>query len=233
VYQLKENIMAQREEKTNNLTYLVVKHHSLCEESKTPKENFVEVEVRNPKTNETVKKYIDKWGAVTGYITKIEHYDTGDKYDTRFQGFKLFLDDEVVVDLPHKTASYDSFCKLAENIDFNKEVTISAYHNRAKDRTGFSVKQDGKNVDWKYTQEHMFDCPPWEKDEEGEWDSRKQRAFLKSKIIDVVIPKVEEAAKSRAPKASAATASTGNFGTSDSTSSKVAPDADDLDDIPF
>lgn len=190
--------MAIREESVNNYTYLVVKHHSLCEESKEPRNGFEEVEVFNPKTKEKLIKYIDKWtGGITGYITDIVYYNTEDKYDTTFQGFKINIDDEVIVDLPHKTPAYDTFCKLAENIDFTKKVTLAAYHNKTKDRTGFSVKQEGTNVEWKYTQEHMYDCPPWEKDEDGEWDSRKQRSFLKAKVIDEVIPKCKEAQAER------------------------------------
>lgn len=227
-------------------TYLVVKHHSLCEESKVEKEGFVEVEVFNPKTKEKQIKYIDKWGTITGFINAIEYYDTGDTYETTFRGFKINIDDEVIVDLPQKTPAYDTFCKVAENIDFSKEVSLSAYHNKKKDRTGFIVKQDGNSVEWKYTIDNPGDCPPWEKDEDGEWDSRKQRAFLKQRMLDVVIPMVDEAANvrkssapistsspvdaiiaadaaSEAPKAKAATASKGK-----SKGAEV-----DSDDIPF
>jgi hypothetical protein len=233
--------MATREETTNSYTYLVVKHHSICEESKVEKDKFEPVDVFNPKTKETSTKWIDKWGALTGYIVNIEAYDTGTTYETRFQGFKLNIDDEVILDLPQKTPAYDAFCKLAENIDFSKEVTLSAYHNRKKDRTGFNVKQDGNNVDWKYTQDNMEDCPPWEQID-GEWDSRKQRAFLKAKVIDVVIPACQKAAEERgvsveAPEtqAVAATAS------APSATASVAPakakggkkSAVDTSDIPF
>lgn len=198
--------MAQREDRKSNQKFLVVKHHSICEESKTPREGFEAIELTNPKTKKQVTKYIDKWGAVTGFITNIAQYDTGAAYETRFQGIKISLDDDVVLDLPYKTAAFDAFSKAAENIDFSKEVTFSAYYNRAKDRTGFSIRQDGEPVDWKYTKDNMGDCPLWEKDEEGEWDSRKQRAFLKARIADVVIPAVVAANESK-PKARAATAS--------------------------
>jgi len=235
--------MAQREETQNNVTYLVVKHHSLCEESKTPKEGFEPVEVFNPKTKETTTKYIDKWGAVTGYITKIDVYDTKDTYQTRFQGFKIHIDDEVVVDLPQKTAAYDAFCKSCENIDYSKPVTFSAYHNRSKDRTGFSIKQDGQGVDWNYTKDNMGDCPAWEIDEDGEPDTRKQRAFLKSRVVDFAVPAVEAANAARnaatstsgeaeAPKAEAATASAGGKGKGKGKSAP-APAPVDEDEIPF
>lgn len=224
-------------------TYLVVKHHSICEESKTPKDGFEEVEVFNPKTKETITKYIDKWGSVTGFVNNIEQYDTGDSYSTRFQGIKINIDDEVILDLPQKTPAYDTFCKVGENIDWNKEVTFSAYHNKKKDRTAFSVKQDGESVEWRYTIDNPGDCPPWEKDEDGEWDSKKQRAFLKQRITDVVIPAVKSAAAKRGtatsdvsampemeePKAKAATASTSKSKTKAKASDEDLTD----DDIPF
>ncbi|CAN5205472.1 hypothetical protein BH09PAT1_BH09PAT1_6300 [soil metagenome] len=223
-------------------TYLCVKHHSICEESKTPKDGFEEVEVFNPKTKETLNKYIDKWGSVSGFVNSVEHYDTGTSYETRFQGFKINIDDEVILDLPQKTPAYDTFCKVAENIDWTKEVSFSAYHNKKKDRTAFSVKQDGEGVDWKYTIENPGDCPPWEKDEDGEWDSRKQRAFLKQRVIDDVIPVVLKAATERAgefdpstavapveaPKASAASA-----GKAKGSTKTTTPAPDDDDNIPF
>jgi hypothetical protein len=189
--------MAQREKIESNKTYLVVKHHSLVEESKLPKANFEEIDVYNPKTKETIKRYIDKWGAVTGFITSIEPYDTEKKYDTRFQGFKISFDDEVIVDLAQKSAAYDTFCKVCENIDYTKPVTFSAYYNRSKDRTGFSVQQDGASVKWNYTKSDMGDCPPWEFDEDGEPDTRKQRSFLKSRVIDIAIPMVIAANEAR------------------------------------
>lgn len=199
--------MAQREEaQAGGMTYLVVKHHSLVEESKTPKEGFEPVEVFNPKTKETTTKYIDKWGAVKGFITKLDVYDTKDAYPTRFQGFKIYIDDEVVIDLPQKTAAYDAFCKSCENIDYTQEVTFSAYHNRSKDRTGFSIKQNGEGVDWNYTKDNMGDCPAWEIDEDGEPDTRKQRAFLKSRVVDVAVPMIEAAQAARSGSASTETA---------------------------
>lgn len=178
-------------------TFLVVKHNSICEESKDPKEGFEPVEVFNPKTKETLTKYIDKWGSVTGYVNAIEHYDR-EHNGTRFQGIKINIDDEVLLDLAAKTPAYDTFAKLAENIDFTKEVTFSAGLDKKNDRTSFFVKQEGEGVKWKYTKDNPGDCPPWEKDEDGEWDSRKQRAFLKQRILDVVIPAATAAAAERA-----------------------------------
>lgn len=178
-------------------TFLVVKHNSICEESKDPKEGFEPVEVFNPKTKETLTKYIDKWGSVTGYVNAIEYYDR-EHNGTRFQGVKINIDDEVLLDLAAKTPAYDTFCKLAENIDFTKQVTFSAGLDKKNDRTSFFVKQEGEGVKWKYTKENPGDCPPWERDEDGEWDSRKQRAFLKSRILEVVIPAASAAATARA-----------------------------------
>lgn len=189
--------MATREENTGSFVYLTVKHHSIVEESKDPKPNFEPVQVTNPKTKEVITKYIDKYGGITGYVENIEIYDTEQKYDTRFQGFKINLDNEVILDLPHKTPSYDAFCRAAENIDFTQPVTFSAYHNRAKDRTGFSIKQNGVDVEWNYTKDNPGDCPQWEKNDDDEWDSSKQRAFLKKQVREVVVPAVKLAADAR------------------------------------
>lgn len=232
--------MATRGDSTGGqYTYLVVKHNSICEESKDPKEGFEAVEVFNPKTKETLTKYIDKWGSVSGFVNNIEYYDR-EHNGTRFQGVKINIDDEVLLDLAAKTPAYDTFCKLAENIDFTQEVTFKAGLDKKNERTAFFVTQNGEGVKWKYTKDNPGDCPPWEKDEDGEWDSRKQRAFLKSRVIDVVIPAAQAAANERAgsfdpaileapeveePKTSAATAGKGKG------KAKAAPATDD--DIPF
>lgn len=189
--------MATRSEEKSNFKYLTVKHHSIVEESKEPRDGFEPVEVFNPKTKEKMTKYIDKWPGITGYIVSAELYDTGDTYDTRFKGIKLNIDDEVVIDLPEKSSGYDAFAKAGENIDFNKEVYLQAYHNRSKDRTGFGIKQDGERVDWKYTKDNPGDCPPWEQDDDGEWNSSKHRAFLKKRIAEVIIPAIEAATAAR------------------------------------
>lgn len=189
--------MATRETQQNSFTYLEVKGHSIVEVSKEPREGFEEVEVTNPRTGEIIKKYYDRWPGVTGYVVNVDLYDTEKKYENRFQGVKINIDNEVILDLPQKTPSYDAFCKAAENIDFSQPVTFSAYHNRAKDRTGFSIKQNGEGVPWNYTADNMGDCPPWEKNADDEWDSSKQRAFFKQKIREVIIPAVKEAAEAR------------------------------------
>lgn len=225
--------MAKREERNNKQIFLQVKHHSLVEESKTPREGFEKIEVENPKLkapDNKVTKYIDRWGAVTGFITKIEQYDTQQTYDTRYQGIKIHLDDEIVLDLPYKTPSYDSFAKAVENIDLTKEVTFSAYYNRTKDRTGFSIQQNGVPVGWKYTKDDMGDCPVWEKDLEGEWDSRAQRAFLKARIADVVIPAVATANVGRPEKALAASA---GASTASTESAETTNEDVDESDVPF
>lgn len=225
-------------------TFLVVKHNTICEESKEAREGFEPVEVFNPKTKETLTKFIDKWGSVTGFVNSIDYYDR-EHNGTRFQGIKINIDDEVSLDLAAKTPAYDTFAKLAENIDFSKEVTFSAGLDKKNERTSFFVKQDGEGVKWLYTKDNPGDCPPWEKDDEGEWDSRKQRAFLKSRIIDVIIPAVEKATQERtgsfdpttmagavpveeeAPKASAASAGKGKGKTT------TAKTPEDDSDIPF
>lgn len=194
--------MATRGDSTGSgQIFLVIKHHTICEESKVEKEGFKKVEVFNPKTKETLDKWIDPWGSVSGYVNGIEYYDSGDTYETRFKSLKINIDDEVILTLPEKTPSYDTFCKFAENIDFTKEVKFFAKPDKKGERTAFFASQDGEGVKWKYTKDNPGDCPPWEKDEDGEWDSRKQRAFLKQRMVEVVIPAVEAAAAERAGEA--------------------------------
>lgn len=212
------------------MIHLVVKHHDIVEESKTPKDGFEKVQVFNPKTKETTDKYIDRWGSVTGHIDKIEFYDTEEKYATRFTGIRLNIDGEVTLTLPSKSPANDAFSKMAENIDFDSPVTISASKDRKSDRTSFFMSQNGEGIKWKYTKDNPGDCPPWEVDDDGEYDSRKQRAFLKQKVTDIVIPACEESFAKRvgvATNAAAAGAGSDAYGAVD------AVDAVDDDDLPF
>lgn len=204
--------MATRETQTNNFKYLEVKGHSIVEVSKQgdnsslSEEEFEEqmvakgfekVKVTNPSTGEVLTKYYDRWPGITGYVINVDLYDTEKKYTNRFQGVKINIDNEVILDLPQKTPAYDAFCRAAENIDYSQPVTFAAYHNRAKDRTGFSIKQNGEGVDWNYTMDNMGDCPPWVKNADDEWDSSEQRAFFKARIREVIIPAVKAAADER------------------------------------
>lgn len=186
--------MGLKERTDNNTAYLLVKHHSLVLESKEPREGYEPIEVTNPKTNEQIIKYIKRYAAVDGMIKKIEWYDTKDSYSTRFMGIKIHITDNgeyFQLDLPFNSRPYDSFTKMAENIDYTKPVEFSVWHDRKQDSTAFAVKQDSVPVRWKYTKDNMGDCPPPVQDTFGKWSFADQRAFLHDRLMNVVIPQVD------------------------------------------
>lgn len=186
--------MGLKEKTENNTAFLLIKHHSLVLESKEPKEGYEPVEVTNPRTNEQIIKFIKRYAAVDGMIRKIEWYDTNDKYQTRFMGIKIHIrdnGDHFQLDLPFNTRAYDSFTKLAENIDYSKPVEFSVWHDRKTDSTAFAVKQDGVPVKWKYTRENMGDCPGAKQSKLGKWNFDDQREWLLDNLLNVVIPHVD------------------------------------------
>lgn len=186
--------MGLKERTENNTAYLLVKHHSLVLESKEPREGYEPIEVTNPKTNEQIIKYIKRFAAVEGMITKIEWYDTKDSYATRFMGIKVHIRDggeHFQLDLPFNSRPYDSFTKMAENIDYTQPVEFSVWHDRKNDATAFAVRQNLVAVKWKYTKDDMGECPVPKQDTFGKWDFSKQREWLYHRLKDVVIPKVD------------------------------------------
>lgn len=192
--------MALGLKKENNTVFLTVKHHCLCEESKSPRDGFQAIEVTNPKTKETVVKHIRAYEFVEGLITKIEWYDTKDSYSTRYLGYKIHIDADgqpVVLDLPFKTRPYDAFTKFAENIDFTQPVRFSAWHDRKNDATAFCARHGENVIRYKYTRENPGKMPPAEHDEVTGWDFKRQRVWLKERIDKVVIPACQKAAEMR------------------------------------
>lgn len=186
--------MGLKEKTINNTAYLLVKHHSLILESKEPREGYEPIEVTNPRTNEQIIKYIKRYAAVDGLIKKIEWYDTKDTYQTRFMGIKIHIADNgeyFQLDLPFNTRPYDSFTKMAENIDYSKPVEFSVWHDRKQDSTAFAVRQDGVPVKWKYTRDSMGECPVPTENTFGKWDFSKQREWLHARLTQVVIPHVD------------------------------------------
>lgn len=182
------------EKRVTDGNFLVVKHHSLVFESKEPKDGYDAVEVKNPKTGEFITKYIKRFEAVDGMIKRIEWYDSKDAYATRYMGIKIHITDKgqyFQLDLPYNSRPYDSFTKLAENIDYEKPVEFSVWHDKKQDSTAFAVRQDGVPVKWKYTRDNMGECPQAEQDELGKWDFKAQRLWLRSQMLNVVIPHVE------------------------------------------
>lgn len=179
------------QEKTDGGIFLHIKHGTICEESKTPKDKFVAIEVTNPRSGQTSTKYIKPYKLVEAMIKRIEWYER--EYDgTPFMGWKLVLDADGVactLDLPLQSQTATRFMKLAENLDFTKPVEFSAWKT-PEDKTALSVKQEGNNVPQKYTKDNPGDCPPPVQGFGKKWNYDAQTQFLHEKMTQVVIPKL-------------------------------------------
>ncbi len=191
--------MALHEQRANDGLFLSIKRGALCLESKEPKEGYelVEGEV----DGQPYTKYIKKFAALDGRISKVEWYERDSTYG-KFRGIKLHIKDQgehYSIDLPLASRPYDYFTKVAENIDYERPVEIVAWTDKKRDvtvgghlPTAFAIKQDDKFVQWKYTREDMGDCPEAKQTRTGKWNFDDQRDWLLERIIDVVIPHVEK-----------------------------------------
>lgn len=186
--------------------FLQVKHGSLCQESKVPREGFEPIEVQNPRTYETFTKYVKRYSAVEAFIDKIEWKDTGDKYETQFMSWLIYLnadESKCVLELPFNSRPSTRFMKLAENIDFTKPVEFRVWHDTREDKTAFFVGQgqdaSGKStaVPQKYTRDQPGNCPEPTKNRLGKWNYDAQTEFLHEQMMNVVRPKVEAALAKR------------------------------------
>lgn len=179
------------QEKTDGGIFLHIKHGTICEESKTPKEKFVPIEVTNPRSGVSSTKYIKPYKLVEAMIKRIEWYER--EYDgTPFMGWKLVLDADGVpctLDLPLQSQTATRFMKLAENIDFTLPVEFSAWKT-LDDKTALSVKQGGVNVPQKYTKDNPGDCPPPVQGFGKKWNYDAQTQFLHERMTQVVIPRL-------------------------------------------
>lgn len=206
--------MLKEKSEHNDSVFLVVKHHTICQESKEPREGWRPVPVTNPRTGENITKYIRAYDGVTGYINKLEWYDrTDEQSGARFIGYKIHMSDgdqSVVLDLPFRSMGYRVFMKIAENLDYGKQVEFAAWHDRKEDRTAFLARQDGASIKHRYTVSNPGECPPPVKNDlTGKWDFSAQEVWLKQQIDAEVVPVVEQWAAYRAanaPKVEAAPA---------------------------
>lgn len=219
------------EQTENNTVYLLVKHHSLVQESKTERPGFKPVEVSNPKTKETIVKFIKYYRCVEGYICKIEFYDTEEQYDTRFMGWKIHMDADgvpVVLDLPLNSRASNRFMKVAENLDFSEPVEFRAWHDRESDGVAFYIGQGGQAVPQKYTKDNPGNCPPPVQSRvTKEWNFDVQKEFLCQRMLDAVIPEVEQMGNQMPSGEAVRAATVGGH------SVVVADDETDDDEIPF
>lgn len=179
------------QEKGEGGIFLHIKHGTICEESKTPKEKFVPIEVTNPRSGQTSTKYIKPYKLVEAMIKRIEWYERD--YDgTPFMGWKIVMDADGVpctLDLPLQSQTATRFMKLAENLDFSQPVEFSAWKT-PDDKTALSVKQGGNNVPQKYTKDNPNGCPPPVQGFGKKWNYDAQTQFLHERMTQVVIPKL-------------------------------------------
>lgn len=184
-------------------TFLVIKHNTICEESKAERPGFFPQEVRNPRTDETSIKYIKPYDSVEALITKIEYRDTQDQYEQRYTSWRIHLDaagTPCVLELPFQSRISTRFMKLAENVDYTRPVEFRAWRDTRSDSTAFYVGQrenedDEKSVSvpQKYTRDNPGDCPEPQQRLGGKWNFDDVTEFLHERMMTVVIPKVEAA----------------------------------------
>lgn len=182
------------------VVYLAVKYQSLIQ----PLPDFVDgcksIEVTNPTTKQTKTKYYRAFAGVEGRITKLSWYENQVPATNKvLRGYKLYLnvDDSdsptgfttAVLDLPFKSVAYNTFTKVAENINPEDPLSISVWVNKDQ-KPVVTFKQGGKSVKYKYTKENMGDCPNGVYSNTlGTWDFSAQLEYLKNVVDTVVLPK--------------------------------------------
>lgn len=178
--------------------FLSVKRGAICLESKEPKEGY---ELEEGEVNgRPYSKYVKKFGGVKGLIVGIEWYSR-DNGGENYRGLHIKIKDggeRYILDLPFEKRPYDYFTKIAENIDYSKEVVFEAWPDMKNAKpnqqipTAFVCKQDDQYVQWKYTRDNMGDCPPAIQRASGKWNFDDQRDWLLERITKYVIPHVAE-----------------------------------------
>ena len=190
--------MALHERSTSHSNFLTIKHGAICLEGSEGQEGYelVEGEVNGS----PYSKWIRKFAAVDGKVTRIEWYNR-EHNGTAYKGIHITLKDGgqfFQVDLPFGKRHYDYFTKIMDNIDFEQPIEFNAWLDTKSPKvkngqfpTAFIAKQNGAILQWAYTRDNMGECPPPEQDEMGTWDFRKQRIWLYKRLTEVIIPKVD------------------------------------------
>lgn len=200
--------MALEKRSASNTVFLQAKHYCLWQEIKKPVEGCETVEVTNPKTKQTVTKYGFAFNTVSGRVMKVVKYDTGDKYATRFFGFKLHLldgDGSYVFDMPYNSQALRRFLVAAPNVNWTVPLSITVFKGKKVDGGGAEpivvwFRQNGETVKAYFTREHPQGMPLAVQDEmTKEWDFKAQRRWLVAFLVDNIMPDIEEAARVAAP----------------------------------
>ena len=200
--------MALEKRSASNTVFLQAKHYCLWQEIKKPVEGCETVEVTNPKTKQTLTKHGFAYNTVTGRVTRLEKYDTGDKYASRFFGFKLHLQDNeghYVFDMPYNSQALRRFLVAAPNMEWSLPLSITVFKGKKPDGAGAEptvvwFRQKCETVKAYFTREHPHGMPDAFQDEiSKEWDFKAQRRWLVSYLIENVMPAIADAAAVAAP----------------------------------
>src|ERR1043165_9327145 len=164
-----------KERTNNNASLLSIKRFEIdgkqqagiCRESKEDRPGYVKVKVFNPNTQQQQDKWLKIYDEVEAFIEKVEWYDREDAgTQSHFNGIALHLVDDTgeraVLSLPYGKSTFEKFCLVAENIDFNHTVVLRAWkgtNDKGKDVTAFNLKQNGQSVKHVYTKDNPGEMP--------------------------------------------------------------------------
>lgn len=226
---------------SGNGLYFVVKHHTICRESKNEREGFEPIEVTNPQTNERSLKYIERYKRLSGMITKIEFRDTADKYEQRYVDWAIHITDENgakgILTIGFNTGASSRLMKVAPNLDFARPVEFRAWKDTSGKvpKTAFFIGQghdaDGKiiSVPQRYTKDKPGEMPKAKERMGGKKDFSDQTEWLYNQMINVIIPKVEAVASVMQTSSNAPSAREPG----DDTNEPPFDDTEQDDDVPF
>jgi hypothetical protein len=200
--------MALTKRSENNIVYLEVKHYCLWRALKKQVAGCDEVEANNPSTGRTVTKYGYRFDTVSGVATKLLKYDTEQKYQKRYFGFKLHLVDGAetyVIDMPYSSQILRRFLRVARNIDWDLPLSLTIFKGKKKEgagveETGIWFQQAGETVKAYYMREEPHGMPAATQDPDThEWDFKAQHRWLVERLKSETIPDIEAAARRSAP----------------------------------
>lgn len=192
--------MALHEKNDSRGNFFQLKHGGFTLEADGPTEGFTETEVPNPSTGHTVTKYLKTYAAIDGKITKIQWYDR--EHDgVRYVGVKLIIHDggeTYSLDLPFGKRHYNYFMRVMDNIDYTQPVSLESWpkkDDKGRSYTEFAIKQNGQFVAQSYTRANPGECPLAVEIKDGlgtKWDSRDRQIWLRDRLLNHVIPHVDE-----------------------------------------
>jgi hypothetical protein len=137
-------------------------------------------------------------------------YDTADKYNKRYFGFKLHLVEGIetyVIDMPYQSQILRRFLRLARSIDWSLPLSITIFKGRKKEGsgaedTGVWFQQRGETVKPYYSREQPHGMPEATQDPEThDWDFKPQQRWLVARLQSETIPDIATAAAQAQPPA--------------------------------